>query len=371
MSITREYIEELKSRINIVDYISNYTDLKPMGNVYVGVCPNPSHQDSDPSFRVWPDTNSWACMGCHSGPKGGSNYGTDIIAFVQWIEGKSFIEAVEILSSEAGMTMPTYQDQFYLDNFNIATKYHMKVPLIEEYLSKRGLDRPTIRKFKIGFDGDNIIIPLIDRHNRYVGFTKRRFISSHGPKYVNSKNSDKFQKNKYFYNLRSLDKDLNEIRIVEGPFDVMVADRYGAKNVVSTLGTALTDEHVNIIESLGKTPVICFDGDEAGFNGAIRASKKFEAKGIYSKIIFLDNDKDIADIGLELKEGIEDFLLEESISYNQFRINNILNKYDAKVNEYTVKILPEVKDILSNIKNENEKNVLKGKIEKKLGLNIF
>lgn len=372
MNFTKEYIETLKSSVNIVDYISRYTDLKQNGNVYSGKCPHPGHNDSTPSFRVWENEQSWACMGCHYGSKGGNILGSDIIAFIQWMDNLNFYEAILKLSSVTGIALPDDKESKIYDSIKEkALKYHMNVVVIEKYLISRGLDRDTIRKYKIGYNGKRITIPLIDEYNRYVGFTNRKYSdSSNDVKYINSKNSKHFKKNSFLYNLNNIDYNYNYIVIAEGPFDVIVSSKNGLKNVVSSLGTSLTDNHVDIIKNTGLTPIVCFDGDTAGMNASIKASEKFASKGIFSKIVNLKDGYDLADMSQGLQNKITDYIENESVSYYQYRTNNILNNIRKGINETIIKYYDSLEESIKTIPNKRERESLSSMIYKELGIKI-
>lgn len=372
MNFTKEFIEELKDSIDIVSHISRYTNLKRSGNVYIGNCPHPNHQDSTPSFRVWGDSQSWACMGCHYGSKGAHNYGSDIIAFTQWMDNLDFPSAVISLAEQYGITIPESKtvSPKYEKNKKICIDAHMKVVVIEEYLASRGIDRDTILKFKIGFNGDRIVIPLFDKFNRVVGFSNRAYMSDGGPKYINSRNDDVFIKNEYIYNLNNIDYNKDYIILSEGAMDTIVANRYNVDNVVSTLGTAVTDNHVDILKDLKKTPIICFDGDRAGREATKKLVSKFNKKNIYHKVFQMPDDTDLADLANSLKENTLDYILKNSISYNQFLVNNILLRYQSQVNEIKVNFYPELKKIVDSIEHDIERKIISDKIENELQIKL-
>lgn len=371
MVFSQEYIQELKSRVNIVDYISRYTSLKSSGNVYIGTCPNPGHTDSTPSFRVWNNTQSWACMSCHNGSKGGSNYGSDIIAFVQWIDNINFIDAVIKLSSYAGMDLPNNKHKSEYNKLRkIAYDSHKQYKKVEDYLKGRGINEKTIKQFKIGFNGKQITIPLFDNYNRVIGFSNRSYNNPNIPKYINSKNSDIFKKNKYLYNYNNLDYSDGYIVITEGAFDTIVSYQNGVKNVVSTLGTSFTDNHAQIIKSTNMIPIIAFDGDDAGRVSAKKASEKLEKIGVYTKILLLPEGEDLASLSNRIKDSTRDYVISRSMSFNYYKANLVVSKINNQIYDIKIKHYEELKSVINSIENDVEKKIISDKIELGLGLKI-
>lgn len=386
---TQEFLNEVKEKIDMVELASEYTALHKAGSlIFQGKCPHPNHEDSTPSFFIFKKGyrngnrvnkyDSWSCMGCHNGSKQTKdkkhkNYGSDCFAFYQWMEGVSWKQSVYDLCEKYDIPIPSSEfDKLYkikkiqTESF-ISNLYER--PL--QYLYNRGLTDYDIKLWKIGYDG-KIVFPLMDRYGNTLGFTKRWLEVPEGrnDKYKNSCASKIFNKSSYFYGQHNIINDFDEIRITEGPMDVIMAHKYGAKNINATLGTAFTDQHVEIIKNLGKVPVLIMDGDERGIEAGERAINKLAEAGIYSKILILPGGKDLCELSLELKEGIEDYIKNNAMTYGQYKLNNIVNSYDSQVNELKLNKYSEIKKILEEIPHEVERMIMKEYILKRLNIKL-
>lgn len=382
MAFPQEFVDQVKETVDMVKLVSEYTDLKKVGpNLYEGHCPHPDHHDSTPSFRVWADSQSWACMGCHNGKKTESNklyknYGSDCIAFIRWIEPKyrNWRSAIIYLAQKYHIPIPTEEnDLLYKHKKTMA--YSLMYNLYGEplkYLEDRGLTIQDCDDWMIGFDGQKITFPLFDRYKNILGFTRRWLHVPEGAndKYKNSSNSKIFNKSNYFYGIHNLDTEFDEIRITEGSMDVILANKYGAKNIVATLGTAFTQGHIDMIKHYGKIPVFCLDGDEAGLKAVNKAITLLAEQGVYSKILILPNGKDLADMSLELKEDIEEYIQKHSITYGTYIFNQTIGEYNSKVNEIKIKMMPEFRTLLDFIPSEDEKIIIKSFIRNSMGIDI-
>lgn len=391
---SREFIEELHEKISLVELISEYTQLKKTGmHLYTGTCPNPKHRDSTPSFRVFlkgykngdkiNKYDTWACMGCHSGSKDmhnkdTTNYGSDCIAFYQWIkentakESVTFGKAVRDLAKKYGIPIPTSEfDSMFkyrrrqMESFEINMYSYPK-----EYLYSRGLTDKDIRKWHLGCNGPKITFPLLDRYENPIAFTNRWIIVPEGrnDKYKNSSNDKIFNKSQYLYGLHNLTESCEELRITEGPMDVIMATKFEAKNIVATLGTAFTDSHVEIIKRLNKVPVFILDGDKGGQDAINRAICKLAYEGIYCKILIIPNNEDLCELSLKQKYNIENYINANSVTYGQYKLNKIVNSFDSQLNELKLKSYKEIATILEEIPYEPERNIMKEYILKRMDI---
>lgn len=392
MAFPQEFVDKVKEVVDLEKLVREYTDLKPAGiKILMGHCPHPNHHDSTPSFRVYKkgyksgnninQYDSWACMGCHNGKKNEHDkkdkvYGSDCIAFIQWIEPqyRNWRSAVIYLAQKYHIPIPTEENEWiYKQKKTIA--YSLMYNLYGEplkYLEDRGLTIEDCDNWMIGYDGAKITFPLFDRYKNILGFTRRWLHVPEGAndKYKNSSNSKIFNKSNYFYGIHNLDTDFDEIRIAEGSMDVILPHKYGAKNVVATLGTSFTQGHVDMIKHYGKTPVFCLDGDDAGAKAINKAISLLAEQGIYSKILIMPNGKDLADMANELKDDIEDYIQQHSITYGTYILNQALGEYNSKVNEVKIKMLPEIRKLLDFVPNEDEKIILKSYIRNSMGIDI-
>lgn len=374
---SRQFINELKKNINIVDLINEYTPLTKVGmNVYKGRCPHPDHVDRNASLRVWVKEQSWACMGCHYGKKGHGNYGSDCISFIQWIENKSWAAAVRFLAEKYKIPIPTdknqklFDDKKRLTNVYLENLFRSKNAL--DYLHSRDINKNDIFKYELGFDGVKIVFPLLDRYNNVLGFTRRWINPPKGctDKYKNSYNNAIFNKGCYLYGMNHIQEDCDEIRITEGPMDVILSSKYGAKNIVASLGTAFTEQHAQIIKATGKTPVFIMDGDTAGIKAAKRAIAILADMHIYSKLLIIPDGKDLCDLASEIKYDIEKYIESNSITYGMFLLKDISQKYCSKLSELQLHFYPKIAKILEEVPSMEEKVILKSFIEKNLGINL-
>lgn len=363
--IPREAIDEIIARVDIHNLVSRYVDLKQSGRNFVGLCPFPSHKDSKPSFNVNPDKRIFKCFGC--------NRGGNAISFVMEYQGCTFVEAIKFLARHCGLDLERYlkkaplrkeetaRRQLKSDKKKLLCRVNgLAREFFEEqlagpggdnarkYLKKRGIEKEIIREFNIGYAPgswdalvnflrarkvpaayaeeagliqkseksdkyyakfrDRIIFPIRDSRGRIIAFGGRA-LGDELPKYINSKNSEVFNKSK---NLYGIDKSLRFIRssgqaiVVEGYFDLIMLYSTGIENVVATLGTALTELHVAGLKKVAKEIILLFDGDSAGISASERGMDVMLDNGIMAKEIVLPDNMDPDDY--IRKEGRESFL---------------------------------------------------------------
>jgi DNA primase len=386
-----DLIEEIREKINIVDFISNYIELKRAGSYYKGLCP--FHQERNPSFFVSPQKQIFKCFGC--------NVGGDVITFYMKIENLSFKEAVKNLCEKLGIDYeyskskeikPTAEIKKILDINRIALNFfkkHLKnnKPVLD-YLFNRGLKEKTIDIFDLGyaprgshlrdylftlgfsledlkkaglinekeedkFQG-RIIIPLIDHNKKLIGFTGRIFPESdYGPKYLNSPETILFKKSKFIYGLVYALEELSkekELIITEGQFDVMLAYQYSVKNIAAISGTSITLDHINIIKKYTQNIALAFDNDEAGFKAELKAALLAFSKNINVYKIVFQEGKDLADFFLKNENNLNKIKKMYYIDYIlEWAQNNLdLNVIDGKWQFLNI-ALPLLKQI-DNIK---------------------
>lgn len=359
MHFTQEFIRKIKESTDMLKLAEMYLDepMKKTGEgIYQSRCPHPSHNDSLPSFTVWSKFKSWSCMGCHSGKKDGKNIlGSDCIAFVQWIEGCSWREAVLKLAELNNISMPNSKfDKEFKRLKMLSIKYNKQLKENEEalsYLTDRGLDISDIDNFLLGLDDNKIVFPLFDRFNNIIGFTKRWIDIPEGcsDKYRNSQSSDIFDKSKYFYGINKLDMSKRYVRLTEGTMDVIKATKYNAVNVIATLGTSFTEEHAKIISRLGLIPVLVYDGDSAGLKAMSKTAKMLSDNGVFCKVIILPNGKDLDDLSDELKEHIEDYLKSTAKPYGYYIAEALIAEYNSRIYELKLEMIPRIEHILNDV----------------------
>ncbi len=334
--------EEIKSRLDIVDIIREYIQLKPAGVNFKAKCP--FHREKTPSFMVSPEKQIWHCFGCG---KGG-----DIFNFIMEIEGVSFVEALRILAPKAGVVLKKQDPTLVsarnrlLDIMELARKYYHKFLLTSEqakaareYLARRGLDEETIIQWQIGYSPDEwektsnflkkqgysekeifqaglsvksekgsrfydrfrgrIMFPINDINGNTVAFSARvspeKEETEKMGKYINSPQTMIYDKSRILF---GLDKAKLEIKradlaiLVEGQMDVIAAHQHGFKNTVASSGTALTAEQINILKRYSPNIALAFDADEAGSLAADRGIREAMAAEMNIKVITVPDGKD-------------------------------------------------------------------------------
>ena len=311
-------IDEIKRRLDIVDFIGESVQLKRAGKSFKGLCP--FHAEKTPSFHVSPERQSWYCFG--------ESEGGDVFSFVQKREGVGFAEALRMLAERAGIELeerqrpdPTVRERtdrlteilestalFYRGLLQSEAGAHARA-----YLAERGVTRESIERFGLGYaeptgralerhlvkagygvdeaveagalgqtDGrtydrfrDRVVFPIRDAEGRAIGFGGRALKPDQQPKYLNSPQSEVFDKGANLYALdhaRAAIREAGQAIVVEGYMDALIPHQAGFRNVVATLGTALTERHVQVLRNLGREIVLCLDSDLAGLRAAQRGS---------------------------------------------------------------------------------------------------
>lgn len=331
--------QEIKSKIDVVDLVSEYLPLKPSGTgSFKALCP--FHQEKTPSFYVSRPRQSWHCFGC--------DQGGDIFTFLEMIEGMEFREALEHLANKAGVELPKFKGKSQdrskkkrLQEVNeLAVKFFQHrlnqaedAKTAREYLKKRGVDDLTSDLFRLGYAPDSwdeltkvmlkagvtsqellaaglagksqkrdsvydrfrgrLMFPIADVHGNFVGFTARILTDAKEAKYINTPETDIYKKSNVVY---GLDKAKGEIRqndlavIVEGNMDVIASHQVGVGNVVAASGTALTAEQLNLLKRFTKNLAIAFDEDPAGVQATLRGLDLAREQDFNLKIISLPPD---------------------------------------------------------------------------------
>lgn len=392
--IPYDVILDIKSKVNIVDVISEYLPVEQKGKNYFAICP--FHDDHNPSMSISPEKQIYTCFVC--GASG------NVFNFVANYEKVSFVSAVKKVAQKAGINLDinvkddykpqdTKYDKYY-KMFDITNKYYQNnIKSVYgkkaiEYLHNRKIDDGIINEFEIGLSmNDNnvskllekkgydvnelidiglcgkkdnfiydifrnrIMFPLYNLDGKPVGFSGRIYNGEKDSKYVNSKESIIFKKGNLLYNYhRALShaREKHQIIVVEGFMDVIRLYTIGIKNVVATMGTAITKEHANLLMKLSKNIVLCFDGDKAGEKATISALDALEKIGITPKIIRLEDDLDPDDY--IIKKGSDAYLthLNNPMSSVVFKIN--IDKSKTNFNDYN-----EISAYLKNVSKELEK----------------
>jgi DNA primase len=396
--IPPQFIDDLLTRVDIVDVIDGRVPLKKAGRNMQACCP--FHNEKTPSFTVSPEKQFYHCFGCGA-------HGT-AIGFLMEYDQMSFPEAVQELADSVGMTVPVQQNQFaqqpgkqnLYDLLEKVSQYyvhqlqnHPQRQQFNDYLQQRGLTPATIQAFKIGMapDGwDNVMrvfatnadnkakldevgllsknekgrqydrfrnrvmFPIIDRRGRVIGFGGR-VLDDSTPKYLNSPETTVFHKGSELYGLyqaRKANRRLERIIIVEGYMDVVALAQFGVTNAVATLGTATTPEHLKQLLRSAPEVVFCFDGDRAGKEAAWRAAENalpMLGGNHELKCMFLPDGEDPD--SLVRKEGADGFnhRVLQAQSYSDYFFSSLQSRVDISSMDGRARLVEITKPFLSRI----------------------
>ncbi|WP_297134583.1 DNA primase [Terrisporobacter sp.] len=402
MNNMRDIIDEVKSRCDIVNVISQYINLKQSGSNFSGLCP--FHSEKTGSFHVNQGKQIYKCFGCGEGG--------DVINFVMKIENLDFIEAVKLLAEKNGIEFKnnlSEEDKAKMEKIKIIQDIHLKAArfyfanLIKaknpgyDYLKIRGLSDKIIKKFGLGYslyswnslmeyllslgyekkdlvlsglvthkENDNkyydrfrnrVMFPIFDYRGNVIGFGGR-VLDDSLPKYLNSPDTLLFNKRFNLYGLNYAKKSIvnDSLILVEGYMDLISLYEHGIENVVATLGTALTNDQGRLIKRYASTAIISYDSDDAGIKATLRAIEILKNQNINIKILNLKDCKDPDDFIKKYKK--EGFLkaIDEAISHIQFQINILKKKFDFNKDENLIKFAKEAALIIKSLSSPVEKD---------------
>ena len=416
-----DFIEKVRFSNDIIDVVSEYTNLKKSGQSYKGLCP--FHDEKTPSFNVSPDQQLYYCFGC--------GVGGNIFNFIMEVEGLNFSEAVEFLAERANIELPQQsnsqarqrkrsQRNKLLKIHKLATQFYNYLLLESElgrqaynYLVERGFDEETIEKFQLGFAPDRwqglynflsdkgyedeillksgLILPrknndgyydrfrnrvmftIFDHRHQAIGFGGRVLSSDEEPKYLNSPSTPLFDKSENLYGLNWAKKEMrqtDEVIITEGYTDVITASDFGIENVVASLGTSLTTQQAKILKRYVERVYIAYDADAAGAQAALRGLEILKKEGLEVKVINLGNDKDPDEYIKE--EGKEKFLQlkNNATSLIQFKINQVLKNKDLANVDERVNVVQKILPILYAIDDSVEREEYLKQVAEKLQIRL-
>jgi len=384
--ISQSSIEQLKQSIDIVDVISNYLELKKSGANYKTKCP--FHSEKTSSFVVSPSKQIFHCFGC--------GIGGDAIKFVMEIEKLSYPEAIEKIAFMYNLPL-----EYESSNSN----YKELVKILEsiqkwyrqnldsnssvlEYLKKRGVTQALIEEFGLGYapksglieylnsqslplplakeagvieeaeDGrfyarliDRVTFPIYSQSGLIVGFGGRT-LGSHPAKYINSPQTKLFNKSKLlygFYKAKDFIYKQKEVIVCEGYFDVIMLHKAGFKRAVATLGTALTAEHLPILKKTNAKVILAYDGDKAGVNAALKASKLLAKDGFEGGVVLFPAGLDPADMVAKDRVKELDILFREAKDFISFILEQIAKSFDLSNPSQKELAFKEIKAFLNSL----------------------
>lgn len=394
-----DVVEDIKARLDIVDVVSQYVQLKKTGRNFKALCP--FHSEKTPSFVVSSEKQICHCFGC--------NKGGDIFTFIQEVEGVEFSEAIQILADRAGVKIDNVskfskqkksEKDEYFKAHDLACEFFEKQlwktndgKKVLEYLKKRGLKDETIKEFRVGFSSDKfaelhpyllkkgisknvllksglisaknitsdevydkfrgrLMFPIFDYLGRICGFGGRALKKDQMPKYLNSPENPIYNKSRILYGLyhaKQHVKELDQMILVEGYFDVILPYQEGVKNLAAVSGIALTDYQATLIKRLTPNVVTCFDLDEAGFDATRRAYLTLQQEDIVMKTVSGFEGKDPADLVLD--KGGDKFkeFVTKAVDFVEFYIDKLINKNDISVFEGRRVVLNELLPLLKGM----------------------
>jgi len=390
--LEKDLIEKIRDSVRIEDIVSKYVpSLKKKGKNYTGLCP--FHKEKTPSFSVSPDKQIFQCFGC--------NTGGNIFTFISKIENIGFIESVKRIADIAGIEISNEKNEesSVIPAIRRINKYAMSFYQAylssadgsagKQYLAGRGVSEEAIDSFKLGFSPDSwdrlslnlkknraeldlaekigligksqkyqdryydkfrnrVIFPIFDRSNNVIAFGGRAVSNENQPKYLNSPESEIYQKRSILYGLNFAEKDIKELDraiIVEGYLDVIGCHQSGLRNVVAPLGTALTENHIKILSQLCNEVIMLFDSDSAGINASLKSIETSKLFNVEIKIAVLPQGDPFDFV---LKKGVRELMavIDNSENPVDFKIRTVLERNRGKD---SVNLLGELFPIIRNI----------------------
>lgn len=407
--IPDEKINQIREAVDIVDLVGEYVQLKKQGRNYFGLCP--FHGENSPSFSVSPDKQIFHCFGCGAGG--------NIFTFLMDIEGYNFMEAagvlaekgniqldVEIQKGSAKRNIPE-SAKLMLDAHDLLKKFyhHLLVNTKEgqealEYLLNRGFTEETIEKFQIGYALDSwdfvykflskrgyaadvlekagliilrerdekyfdrfrnrVMFPIMDHQGNTIAFSGRA-LGADEPKYLNSPETPIFNKSKILYNFHNARPHIRkkeQVVLFEGFADCISAVRAGVENAVATMGTSLTDQHIQLIKRNTENVLISYDSDSAGLAAANRAANMLNEAGLHVKAALMPDNLDPDDY--IKKYGEKSFVSDvigASLTYMAFKMQFLrkgknLNNEGDRI-QYIEEILKEVSHLPNAVERDH------------------
>ncbi len=389
-------VERIKRKLNILDVISPYVQLKKAGKSYKGK--SPFNVEKTPSFFVHPDKGFFYDFS--------AGFGGDIFTFIQRIENVSFPEALKILAEKAGVSLTQTSskefkkyDQLIAIHEDIAKWYHENLLKNENAINylknERGLSVETIKKFFLGFAPNaweegykflrkkyndeiifesglivkkeegkiydrfrsRIMFPLFNERGKVVAFSGRIFAIEHSAKYMNSPETLLYKKSSLLYPYHLAKSSLSKkgfAILVEGQFDVVLSHQYGYENTLAISGTGLTDQQLKLLKRFTSHIYFALDSDSAGMRATRRSVKMAYNHDFEVSILSLPKGKDPADI-LKHSKDAWDIIVSEPIEYIDFEIHNILSPEDSFHRRYLIikeEIFPVLASLGSRMKQE-------------------
>lgn len=406
-------IDKIKERLSIEEVVSSYIDLQRSGSTLRARCP--FHNEKTPSFYISPDRGMYKCFGC--GKSG------DIFTFVEEFEGLDFSGASKMLAERAGVELTNNFTSSKKDDNDIIYEILEKACSFFEdnlkkedgalqYLRARGLRDDFINHFRIGFAVNDwrtllnfleglgykkadiekaglikssngktydrfrsrIIFPLFDASSRVIAFSGRIFgedTNKEGvAKYLNSPDTPVFDKSKVLYGFnfaKSHIRNKKEVIVVEGQMDLTISHQEGFENTVAVSGTALTKDHLTLLKRLADKIILSYDGDSAGVNAALRASKIILGEDLDPFVLYLESGLDPADFILKNSKEKWQEILDRRMHIIDFYITHLK---DQKLDELDLlkKVKTALLPLIGSIRSPLAKNHFIDKVSESLNI---
>ncbi|MCG9479991.1 MAG: DNA primase [Actinomycetia bacterium] len=423
-------VEELKSRADIIGIISDYVNLKKRGKNHTGLCP--FHQEKTPSFSVDSSRQFYHCFGCGEGG--------DAISFIMKIENLDFLESVEFIAKKIGYQLKysssgssktrKLKERLFELNQLAKTYYHFVLnnpkagSKVLKYLKERGFNGETLEEFEVGYSlkkwdyfsnlaqkrgyradelieaglsirsknrqqgiydrfRERIMFPIGDVVGKTIGFGGRILEQgkSQSAKYINTPETRIYSKSKNIYNIHRaknyiVEKD--KVFIVEGYTDVMALSQCGIKNVVASLGTALTTDQIKLLGRFTKNVGLVFDSDQAGLSASMKGMERlreynqnldlYHESNMNIEVVLLEQGYDPADY--VFKKGSKAFMEKVNSAENiiDFTIAIIIKKYDLSSLNQKVRASKELLAFISTLNSRIVQEECVKKIARELDL---
>ncbi len=417
--ISDDIIARINDENDIIDYVSQYVQLKKTGRDYSGLCP--FHHEKTPSFHVSQDKQLFHCFGC--GASG------NLVQFVMRTENLDFVDAIKLLADRAGIIIP--EDDGFTDDNHEKKKRILEMNKCaarffysclkdkklgekgQQYLAKRNIPWKTITVYGLGYAPDSrdlllkhlaangfsveeaadgglavrregkiydkfrgrVMFPIIDVRGNVIGFGGRvtddvKEVNGYKiPKYLNSPETAAFDKGRNLFSL-NLAKNSKESDLIlcEGYMDVISVYQAGIKNIVATLGTAITENQAKLMLRYAGEILICYDSDEAGVKATLRAIDVISGAGGRSRVIKLGGAKD-PDEYIN-KNGVEKFkeAVRKAVPSTEFRISLIKKQYDTTTTDGKIMFIDEAANVLASVKDAVEADAYITKIAEDTGI---
>lgn len=412
-----DQLDEVRSKIDIVQLISEYLPLKKSGRNFKSLCP--FHSEKTPSFMVSPERQIFKCFGCGEGG--------DIFGFLMKMEGMEFGEALRALAKRTGVKLAPYRpgpqeeekEKLYQINHLTSEFYHYLLvshpvgkPALN-YILGRGIKKQSLQLFKLGyapplfwglqkflvskkgykpedlikaglatkqntrfvdFFRDRIIFPLRDHRGNFVGFSARVVGPwseevGKGPKYINTPETLVYQKGNLLYGLevtKNMIKSKNQAIVVEGELDFISSFQIGLENIVAIKGSALTEAHAKLLKKFCENIVLALDMDIAGDQATRRGIEIADSLGLNIRVARIPQGKDPDELAQKDPSALKKAIL-KAIPVYDFFIESAFLRFDVKTPEGKRKVGLELLPSLSRISDEIIKDYYVRELAAKLG----